>query len=206
MHPLSSGLNWIQSLRRQTRSSSTWGDWDHPDRPTSVEFQIVQHGGHSSAIDLMPCRLQWAKKESANEREELIRAVYEASYLRAENAYYRKVRRAAILFQADIASILLGHDSVRQLRVCLQQIQQATAQQSRRSIWRRRSVFGSPAVSSASLLCTALEDLELALNRLDDNYTRLQGAHAAFAEALRQIDQEYADFFSIKLGNEPAHF
>jgi hypothetical protein len=38
---------------------------------------------------------------------------YEASYLRAENAYYRKVRRAAILFQAEVEAALLTYVSVQ---------------------------------------------------------------------------------------------
>lgn len=191
----------------QTRRSDVWGDWAQPDRPTSVEFQIWQHGGTSSAVDLLPCRLQWSKRDPPRKEDQLLRAVYESSYLRAENAYYRKVRRAAVLFRAEVAAVLLGQESVVQLRDCLEQVQQMmSAAEGRRSIFVRPSTPRIPFVRGVSRFRTAVDDYTVALDRIAASFHRLDQALAEFTAALRRIDQEYADFFSVQLSNEPPQF
>ncbi|KAL4981356.1 hypothetical protein BDW68DRAFT_193004 [Aspergillus falconensis] len=97
---------------RKGRCGSVSG---YTNQPTSVEVQVVWQGGQSSTVDLMPCHLQWAKKQAINEPTEqdtLTHMAYEASYLHTENTYYSKVWHAAILFQAEVEAALLSYDLV----------------------------------------------------------------------------------------------
>ncbi|RAQ79593.1 hypothetical protein COH21_012630 [Aspergillus flavus] len=198
----------LQRARHQAVStaSSFTDNWSRPDRPTSVEFQIVQHGGHSSAVELLPCRLQWSKQELHTEKDRLMRAVYEASYLRAENAYYRKVRRASILLQAEIETVLLAYTAVQELRACLHRLDTLTANNKRQSVLLRQSVLGTMWSRNASLLRTAIDDYRVMIDRIDTSFTKLQESQQEFTAALRRIDQEYADFFAIQLGEEAVKF
>ncbi|KAL2859121.1 uncharacterized protein BJX67DRAFT_376065 [Aspergillus lucknowensis] len=183
----------------KTRKSEIWGDWARPDRPTSVEFQIARHGGRSSAIDLLPHLLQRSKNESSREADRMIHAVYEASYLRAENAYYRKVRRAAVLFNSDVATALLGREALPRLRGGLCQIDN----------WFRADAQHGASLAPAagtSQLRTAVDDYSVALDRVTASYQLLRQAHEEFSAALKRIDQEYADFFSVQLSNDPPEF
>lgn len=188
--------------------SEIWGDWTRPDRPTSVEVRVARQGGQSSAVDLMPCRLQWAKKQTINEpteRDILTRMAYEASYLRAENAYYRKVRRAAILFQAEVEAALLTYDSVQQLRSCLEQFQRFSANEKRNSLRWRSSMLGL-LMPRSTMLRTAIDDCQVGIEQVDAHYRNLQKSERSFGSALRRIDQEYANSFSVQLDKETPCF
>ncbi|KAE8132444.1 hypothetical protein BDV38DRAFT_275123 [Aspergillus pseudotamarii] len=187
-------------------ASSFSDDWSRPDRPTSVEFQIVQHGGHSSAVELLPCRLQWSKQEPHTGKDRFMRAVYEASYLRAENAYYRKVRRSSILLQAEIETVLLAYSAVQELRACLHRLDELTVKSERQSASLRQSVLGTMWSRNASLLRTAIDDYRVMIDRIDASFTKLQESQQDFTAALRRIDQEYADFFTVQLGEEAVKF
>ncbi|KAF9882995.1 hypothetical protein FE257_004351 [Aspergillus nanangensis] len=196
------------SRESESKDSEIWGDWTRPDRPTSVEVRVAQGSEHNSAVDLMPCHLQWAKKEATDDpdrRDILTHVAYEASYLRAENAYYRKIRRAAILFQAKIEAALLTSNSVLQLRSRLEQIQKLTPGEKRTTKGWRQSVLRF-VMPRTTILRTAIDDCQVALKQVDTRYQNLQKAEQNFGFVLRRIDQEYTDLFSVRLSRGMPYF
>ncbi|KAF9882872.1 hypothetical protein FE257_004929 [Aspergillus nanangensis] len=196
------------SRESESEDSEIWGDWTRPDRPTSVEVRVAQGGGHSSTVDLMPCHLQWAKKEATDDpdgRDILTHVTYKTSYLRAENTYYRKIRRAAILFQAEVEAALLTSNSVLQLRSRLEQIQKLTPSEKRTTKGWRQSVLGF-IIPRTTILRTAIDDCQVALEQVDARYQNLQKAEQNFGFVLRRIDQEYADLFSVRLSRGMPYF
>jgi hypothetical protein len=62
---------------------------DCPGTPSSFECYIMLEGGRSSAAETSPSSLQAAKHERLTDREEYWRAVYNASFLQAENGWLR---------------------------------------------------------------------------------------------------------------------
>ncbi|KAI9036316.1 uncharacterized protein KD926_002080 [Aspergillus affinis] len=72
-----------------------------PGTPSSFECHVTLEGGRSSAMDLLPSNLRRSKKEHLYETEEYQRAIFDASFLRAENAWLRKIRKSALVLQEE---------------------------------------------------------------------------------------------------------
>ncbi|OJJ29555.1 hypothetical protein ASPWEDRAFT_33301 [Aspergillus wentii DTO 134E9] len=174
---------------------------NRPPTPDETDFWLARQGVRASAIELIPFDLQWSKGKAVD-------AVYEASYLRAENAYFRKLRKAAFAFQVEVEAALLAHQALQQLQRGLHSIRRCAVVEGGRCGPRRAGVLGFQHENSMSSQYKTIDDqCSFALQQLEQSYERLQQSSAKFTAALRRIAQEYADFFHVTLDpSQPAAF
>ncbi|GIJ86972.1 hypothetical protein Asppvi_005871 [Aspergillus pseudoviridinutans] len=176
---------------------------DRPGTPSSFECYITLEGGRSSAAETSPSSLQAAKHERLTDGEEYRRAVYNASFLQAENGWLRRARTAGIaLHEGTVVPAMESldhgsdeiHDALTQFHIAFAAVEHALL------------LFPSPATSDleATLqeLIPAFETCRKGLDKVKTACKALEKGGRDFSIQLSESNRSYERFFGIGFQEE----
>jgi hypothetical protein len=183
-----------------SRSEGGYASPDHPESPSSFDHYIASQGGRSSATDMSPWSLQRAKHEHLTGDEERWRAVFDASFLRAENSMFRKIRKCAIalLEGTVVPTIDRVATGAGDMHGALNQIHEA--------ISKLRDNLQYCDRDTESRLQLTLDGLTPAFDLCRQGMAHIRAAHGMlreggnrFAKGVGRANRSYAKFFGIDL-------
>lgn len=170
---------------------------DRPGTPSSFECYIAFQGGRNSATELSRLYLEQTKYERLTDSEEYKRAIYDASFLRAENAWLRRIRKSAMV---------LFEDTVQPTTELLGQ----GAEISQEALMRFHLTFGTidqvlirdeEAVSNIEMalkeLVPAFELCREGLEKVRTACRTMQIGNQRFSKKMSEWNESYVRFFGI---------
>ncbi|KAL4889164.1 hypothetical protein BDV59DRAFT_195850 [Aspergillus ambiguus] len=171
---------------------------DRPTTPSSFEHYLVSQGGRSSAADLSRTALQQGKKDRLTDEEEYKRAVYDASFLRAENAWFRGIRKAAVSLHEGtvqpVAETLASatakiQDSLLRFYLAFGAVEHAI----------KADGPGAKSDTEATLreLNPVFEGCRAGLDEVQGALRALQGGSSTFSRRVLESNRSYASFFGV---------
>jgi hypothetical protein len=164
-----------------------------PDTPTSMEFWIEQQGGTTSAVSLLPDRMQRAKCQSSQEQFNAL--VHEASCLRAESKFLRQMRNAAILqHAANLDELTIFHESPERIIDALNQIYM--------EFLTMLEMAGHVGNSTFQNFANAFEVLRTQFARLQMSAETIEYSTIAYSRRMRRIEEGWMKCFDNKDNNK----
>ncbi|KAL4862024.1 hypothetical protein BDV12DRAFT_203438 [Aspergillus spectabilis] len=170
---------------------------ERPGTPNSFDCFILFQGGETSATDMATSAIQRMKTQNLTQKEEYNRAIYEASRLRAENAWLRENRKAALslsegVVEDTIELLRVGsaivHDALLQFHIAFGAID---------LFMNLEKGFESDLTQTLLELIPAFEKCREGLGRLQSALEGLEKGHAAFTNHIAKSNTTYAGFFGI---------
>ncbi|KAA8641413.1 hypothetical protein EYZ11_010618 [Aspergillus tanneri] len=171
---------------------------DRPETPSSFECYITLRGGRSSAADLSPSSLNHAKHERLTDSEEYKRAVFNASFLQAENSWLRRTRKSAIaLYEGTVEptiEVLSNgsdniHDALTQFHVAFGAVNQALAICD--------GEVASDVEATLRDLIPAFETCREGLAKVRSASENLKSGAQTFSDRITESNRSYENFFGI---------
>lgn len=169
-----------------------------PSTPSSFECFLTLQGGRSSALEALPSTIQQAKQKPLTESEEYQRAIFDASFLKAENEWLRRSRKsAAALHEGTVvpsAELLnLSANDIQEALTCFH-IGFAAAEQ---LIHRSRHSAAADVAITLQELIPAFEQCRRGLDSLRTAAANLEEGGRTFSAQIQKSNRSYAEFFGI---------
>ncbi|KAI9039860.1 uncharacterized protein KD926_008961 [Aspergillus affinis] len=171
---------------------------DRPGTPSSFEYNLTLQGGRSSATEMLPSNIQQTKKERLTESKEYLRAVFDASSLRAENTWLHRIRKSAITLQEGtvdptVECLAQGtaqiHGALTQFYIAFFAVEQTLR------------LLNEPAVADVEAtlreLTSAFEAYREGLEKVRRAGTDLENGQMLFSNQLFHTNQSFEQFFKI---------
>ncbi|PYH40088.1 uncharacterized protein BP01DRAFT_419674 [Aspergillus saccharolyticus JOP 1030-1] len=179
---------------RPSRSPSP----SRPCTPSSFECFLTLQGGRSSAVDVLPSNLQQTKIKRLTETEEYQRAIFDASYLKAENEWLRQSRKSAVeLHEGAVLpvteSLALSansiHSSLAHFHIGFAAVEQLI------------QMYKNPAAADVETtlqeLIPAFEECRRGLDGIRAALIALENGGQKYSHHIQKSNKHYAGFFGI---------
>ncbi|KAL4887983.1 hypothetical protein BDV59DRAFT_196834 [Aspergillus ambiguus] len=171
---------------------------DRPSTPSSFECFVTIQGGSSSAVGLLPNNIQNSKYERLTDTEEYRRAVYDASFLRAENEWLRQNRKSAVSFyegavEPAMESLSRGTDTIHNALTNFYLAFMAVEQVIPECEGRVAAEVGA----TLRELTDTFENCRDGLNILRRSMQTLDAGSLGFTSQLEKANRSYGEFFGI---------